>query len=37
MRQRLACFAKWYAREESNLRSQIRSLVLYPLSYGRAI
>lgn len=25
----------WYAREESNLRTQIRSLVLYPLSYGR--
>ncbi len=26
---------RWYAREESNLRLQIRSLVLYPLSYGR--
>lgn len=32
---RSSSLCEWYAREESNLRSQIRSLVLYPLSYGR--
>jgi hypothetical protein len=32
---RMAAFLQW-PREESNLRTRIRSPLLYPLSYGAA-